>query len=70
MSRTIVIDLPERVEAALDKLTQEKGLSQNEVVTTALDDYFFIHKFRNVRQKMISGAQRKYTDEDIFKSVS
>lgn len=70
MSKSITLDLPERVEAALVEVTQEEGLSPNEVVATALDDYFFIRKFRRVREKMLSQAQQTYADEDIFESVS
>lgn len=70
MSKSITLELPERVEAALVEVTREEGLSPNEVVATALDDYFFIRKFRRVRDKMLSQTQQVYTDEEIFESVS
>lgn len=70
MTKTITLDLPERVEAALVEVTREDGLSPDEVVVTALDDYFFIRKFRRVREQMLAQASQVYTDEEIFESVS
>lgn len=70
MRKSITLDLPERVEAALAEVTREEGLSPDEVVATALDDYLFIRKFRRVREKMLSQAQKDNTDEEVFNTVS
>ena len=70
MSKSITLDLPDRVEAALVEATREEGVSPDEVVVAALDDYFFIRKFRRVRDKMLAQAQQPYADEEIFESVS
>ena len=70
MSKSITLDLPERVESALAEATREEGLSQNELVAAALEDYLFIRKFRRLREKMMAQAPRDYTDEEIFESAS
>lgn len=70
MNKIITLNLPERLEAALVEATREEGLSPNEVVAKALEDYFFIRKFRRLREKMLSQAQQIYTDEEIFENVS
>jgi len=54
MSQTIVIDLPEETRAALEAATREEGVSQNEVIEKALNDYLFIRRFRNLRERMMA----------------
>jgi hypothetical protein len=70
MSKSITLDLPERVEAALAEVTREEGLSPSEVVAAASDDYIFVRRFRRMRETMLSQARQKFTDEEIFESVS
>jgi len=70
MSKSIVLDLPERVEEALNEASVEDGVSANEVAKRAIDDYLFIRKFRRIREKMQSMLQPAVTDEEIFESVS
>ena len=67
---SITLDLPAQVELALVEVTQEDGLTPNQVIAKALDDYLFVRKFRRVHEKMQAQAQRTYTDEEIFGLVS
>jgi hypothetical protein len=67
---SITLDLPAKFASELAEVTQEEGLTSNEIVTKALSDYFFVRKFRRVREKMQDQTQRKYTDEEIFRIVS
>lgn len=69
MSKTITLELPERVESALADATHEEGLSQSAIVAAALDDYLFVRRFRQLREKMMSQGQREYTEEEVFESV-
>ncbi|MEK6282987.1 MAG: hypothetical protein AABN95_21730 [Acidobacteriota bacterium] len=56
MSTTIVIDLRDETKAALNKAAREEDLSQNELIDKALQDYLFIRRFRNLRERMIAQA--------------
>lgn len=67
---SITLNLPANVESELAQATQEEGLTPNEVVAKALDDYLFVRKFRRARQKMQAQSERVYTDEEIFNMVS
>ncbi|MDQ2732985.1 MAG: hypothetical protein M3Y56_15110 [Armatimonadota bacterium] len=69
MSKSITLELPERVESALVEATCEDGLSQSEIVA-APDDYLFLRKFRRLRKEMTLQTQHTYTDDEIFDRVS
>jgi metal-responsive CopG/Arc/MetJ family transcriptional regulator len=66
----IVLELPDRIQVALEEAVREEGQSPSEVVTAALEDYLFIRKFRRLRARMLVQATEKYTDDDIFEQVS
>ncbi len=70
MSQTIVIDLPDETKAALDDAIREEGISRKELIETALKDYLFIRRFRNLREQMMSSSPEAYSDQDIFDQVS
>ncbi len=70
MGTTIVIDLREETKAALDEAAREEGLSQNELIDKALQDYLFIRQFRNLRERMMSQAGKAFTDEEVFDLIS
>lgn len=70
MNSTITINLPEKVNLALQEATQEEGLSEAELIGKALEDYLYIRKFRKVRERMMQTTQTTYTDEEIFASIS
>lgn len=70
MSRCITLELSERVESALAEATREEGISQDAIVTAALDDYLFIRKFRRLREKMRTHGEREYTEDEVFEIVS
>lgn len=67
---SITLNLPKKFETELAEVTQEDGLTPNEIVAKALEDYLFVRKFRRVREKMQKQAKRVYTDEEIFEMVS
>lgn len=70
MSTTIVIDLKEEIKAALDEAAREEGLSQNELIDKALQDYLFVRRFRNLRERMMSQAGTSFADQEVFDRVS
>lgn len=70
MGTTIVIDLREETKAALDEAAREEGLSQNELIDKALQDYLFIRRFRNLRERMMSQAGKAFTDQEVFDLIS
>ncbi len=70
MNATITINLPEKINSALQEATQEEGLTEAELIGKALEDYLYIRKFRKVRERMIQTSQSTFTDEEIFASIS
>jgi len=53
-----------------DAPTQAEGLSTDSLISKAVEDFLFIHRFRNLRDRLIQKAEESYTDEDIFEMVS
>lgn len=70
MSSTIVIDLRDETRAALDEAAREEGLSQNELIDKALQDYLFIRRFRSLRERMMSQAGKVFTDQEVLDLIS
>ena len=70
MNTTITIKLPEKTKTALEEAVREEGVSPDKFVVTALDDYLFIRRFRNLRERMLAETEKNYTDEEIFDLVS
>ena len=67
---SITLNLPAKVESELVEVTKEDGVTPNEIIAKALNDYLFVRKFRRIREKMQTQAQAVYTDEEIFEMVS
>ena len=70
MSSQLTINLPDEVIEALEQVVSEEGVSQSDVVSLALKDYLFIRKFRTLRERMMTNAEKEFTDEDVFNQVS
>lgn len=70
MSATIRVDLPEDIKAALDDAMREEGLSEGALIEKALKDYLFVRQFRSLRERMLSQAGTRLTDQDVFDLVS
>lgn len=74
MAFTITVDLPDDVRPALDAAAKAEGVSTSEIVGEALKVYFFVRRFRELReqtlQHMRADGQGDLTDEDVFRMVS
>jgi metal-responsive CopG/Arc/MetJ family transcriptional regulator len=72
MRETVTISLPQAVRRELDRVAKEEGISRSDVLRQSLDDFLFVRRFRQLRQRMMAAAQAKgiFTDEDVFKHVS
>ena len=70
MSKMISLDLRDETKAALDEAAREEGLSQNELIAKALQDYLFIRQFRNLRERMMSQNGKTFTDQEVFDIIS
>jgi len=55
------------VRRELDKVAQEE-----DVLRQSLEDFLFVWRFRQLRQRMMAAAQAQgiFTDEDVFNRVS
>jgi metal-responsive CopG/Arc/MetJ family transcriptional regulator len=69
---TVTISLPQAVRRELDRVAKEEGLSRSDVLRQSLEDFLFVRRFRQLRQRMMAAAQARgiFTDEDVFKHVS
>jgi len=72
MRETVTISLPQAIRRELDKVAKAEGVSRSDVLRQSLEDFLFVRRFRNLRQRMMAVAQVQgiYTDEDVFTHVS
>lgn len=72
MRQTVTISLPEDLKNALDRVSDEEGVSRSDVVRESLRDYLFVRRFRGLREKLMAKARAQgvYTDDDVFNRVS
>ena len=68
----MTISLPQAVRWELDKVAKEEGISRSDVLRQSLEDFLFVRRFRQLRQRMMAAAQAQgiFTDEDVFNRVS
>jgi predicted DNA-binding protein len=70
MQSTLTITLSLETKATLDTFTQAQGITSDELVLRAIEDYLFVKKFKSLRSQMLQKTHEHYTDEDIFELVS
>ena len=72
MRETVTVSLPAGVRRELDRIAAQDGVSRSDVFRASLEDYFFVRRFRSLRQRMMAAAQAQgiFTDEDVFDRVS
>ena len=72
MRETVTISLPQAVRRELDKIAKHEGISRSDVLRQSLEDFLFVRRFRQLRQRMMAAAQAQgiFTDEDVFNRVS
>jgi uncharacterized protein len=57
MRETVTISLPQAVRRELDKVAKEEGVSRSDVLRQSLEDFLFVRRFRQLRQRMMAAAQ-------------
>ena len=71
MRDTVTVSLPPGIRRELDRIAAREGLSRSDVLRASLEDYFFVRRFRALRQRMMAAqAQGIFTDEDVFDRMS
>lgn len=72
MSEKITLTLPDKLKKELESAADASGNSQSAIVRAALQGYFFIRRFRTVRNRLTAQAAERgiYTDEDVFDRIS
>jgi metal-responsive CopG/Arc/MetJ family transcriptional regulator len=72
MRETVTISLPRAIRRELDKIAKEEGVSRSDVLRQSFEDFLFVRRFRQLRQRMMAAAQAQgiFTDEDVFTRVS
>jgi metal-responsive CopG/Arc/MetJ family transcriptional regulator len=72
MRETVTISLPRAIRRELDRVAKEEGVSRSDVLRQSLEDFLFVRRFRQLRQRMMAAAQAQgiFTDEDVFTRIS
>ena len=72
MRETISISLPAELKADLDRYAEAEGVSRSEMARTAVHEYLFVRRFRDLRRELVPYAEAEgfYTDEDVFRALS
>ena len=73
MSETVAVTLPDDMMAQVEAVSAEDGVPQSEVIRTAVREYLFLRRFRELRGQMIQDLADRgisLTDEDVFEMVS
>jgi len=72
MRETVTISLPQAIRRELDRAAKAEGVSRSDVLLQSLEDFLFVRRFRQLRQRMMAAAQAQgiFTDEDVFTRVS
>jgi len=68
----VTISLPQAIRRELDRIAKKEGVSRSDILRQSLEDFLFVRRFRQLRQRMMAAAQAQgiYTDEDVFNRVS
>lgn len=72
MRESISVSLPEEIKTELDRFSEAQGVSRSDTVREALREYFFVRRFRALRERMMPYAEERgiHTDEDVFRLES
>ena len=72
MRETVTVSLPQAIRREVDRIAKEEGVSRSDVLRQSLEDFLFVRRFRQLRQRMMAAAQAQgiFTDEDVFNRVS
>ncbi len=72
MKQRIEFELPGKLYSELELITREEGLSQNEFIKQAIENFLLVKRFRVLRKKLSPNAKAQgyKTDDDIFKVIS
>ena len=56
----------------IERVAKQDGVSRSDVQRQSLEEFLFVRRFRQLRQRMMATAQAQgiYTDEDVFTRVS
>jgi predicted transcriptional regulator len=69
---TVTVTLPAEIKSALDDVARREGISVNDLVVEAIEEYLFCRRFRLLRDRMILRAQAQgiRTEQDVFDRLS
>jgi hypothetical protein len=57
MQDTLTVHLPTEIKAALDEWTRSEGISSDEFIARAIQQYLALRQFRSLRERMLQHAQ-------------
>ncbi|HEX8693135.1 MAG TPA: ribbon-helix-helix protein, CopG family [Longimicrobium sp.] len=72
MSAAIVVMLSDETKAEVDALSRADGVSQDDIVRAAVEEYVLARRLGEIRERVVpqARAQGFFTDEDVFRAIS
>lgn len=72
MQETISVNLPEDIRSALERALREEGISPEDLIGKAVDEYLFFRRLRLLRERMTAKARAQgiRSEQDVFDRVS
>jgi predicted transcriptional regulator len=72
MTQSITVKLSSELKRALDEVTRQEGISRDEIVGRAIQEYIFLLQFRFLRDRFTAAAMRQgiAADQDVFDCIS
>ncbi|MDH3717891.1 MAG: ribbon-helix-helix domain-containing protein [Planctomycetota bacterium] len=72
MVQSITVTPPADIKQAVEELSQEQGVSPDEVVSQAVKQHVFLKQFRSLRERLAAKAKEQgvITDQDVFDRIS
>jgi len=72
MPQTIPVMLPDEIIADMDALSTTDGVSRDQLIGSAVEEYLANRKFHDLRARVVPQARQAgfVNDEDVFRQVS
>jgi len=69
---SITVNLTDEIKNAVERLSQQEGLTTDELVRRAIKQHVFVREFRTLRERLAAKARQQgiETDQDVFDRIS
>ncbi|GAB4495071.1 MAG: hypothetical protein OHK0052_01670 [Anaerolineales bacterium] len=72
MDNVVTLIIAQETQQALETISAQDGVSSDQIIAQALEEYLFFWRLRTLRERMILKAQAQgiLNEEDVFERVS